>query len=73
MNGEFRPQMILFGRQLGDRHGKQRFGPSPRQAIRPLVDGRNDKQGNQGCGQEPQRENHDGFDHADTNSRLLLD
>ena len=71
MHGEFGAQVILFRRQLRDRHGKQRFGPAAREALGPGVDGRDDEKRDQGCGDEPQRENHDGFDHADANSKVL--
>ena len=39
--------------------------------LRAGVDGRNDEKRDQGCCDEPQREDHDGFDHADANSKVL--
>ena len=71
LHGEFGAQVILLRRQLRDRHGKQGFGPAARQALGPGVDGRDDEKRDQGCGDEPQREDHDGFDHADANSKVL--
>ena len=34
-NGEFCPQMILFGRELRDRHRKERLSPPPGECFPP--------------------------------------
>ena len=71
-DSKFRPQVIFFGGEFGNRHGEQRFGPASGEAIGALVNGRDDQQRHKGRCEESQRENHNSFNHADTNSRLVL-
>jgi hypothetical protein len=70
-NGEFGPQVILLRRQFRDRHGEQRLGPAAGQTLRACIDGWDDEKRDEGCCDEPQRKDHDAFDHADANSRML--
>ena len=58
--------MIDFKRRQGDYSG-----PPAGETLRAGIDGRDDQKRDEGSCDEPQRENHDCFDHANANSKVL--
>jgi hypothetical protein len=61
---ELGAQMVLFRRQLGNREGKLGLDAPTRETLGAGVHGGQDHERDQGRGQEPQPEDHDGFNHA---------
>jgi hypothetical protein len=61
---ELGAQMVLFRRQLGNREGKLGLDAPTCETLGAGVHGGQDHERDQGRGQEPQPEDHDGFNHA---------
>ena len=66
---ELGAQMVLLGGELADRERELRLHPPPGEALGAGVDGGDDQEGDEGGGEEPDRRDHDGFDHAALNLR----